>query len=183
MNLRGEVMAVTRMLASEFMKLPTKQKTIIDLRTAAEVANESVAGCIALPIQALTPERCQSALAEHGHTNEPVYLLCQSGVRAEMAVDKLSSKLTHDLVIIEGGLNQLKMSGLTTIQGKSQVISLERQVRIAAGALTVTGGILGSLVHPYFYGISAFVGAGLMFAGITNSCGMAMLLARMPWNQ
>ncbi len=62
-------------------------------------------------------------------------------------------------------------------------MSLERQVRIAAGALTFTGVVLGWLVHPYFFGLSGFVGAGLMFAGITDSCAMGMLIAKMPWNQ
>ena len=63
------------------------------------------------------------------------------------------------------------------------VVSLERQVRIVAGFLTLGGVVLGALVHPGFYGLSAFVGAGLMFAGITDWCGMAMVLARMPWNR
>ena len=68
------------------------------------------------------------------------------------------------------------------IRGK-KAISLERQVRIAAGSLVLTGVILGLFVHPAFFGLSAFVGGGLVFAGITDTCGMGMLLARMPWNQ
>jgi hypothetical protein len=63
------------------------------------------------------------------------------------------------------------------------VISLERQVRIAAGALVLIGAALGAFVSPYWIGLSAFVGAGLVVAGITDTCGMGMLLARMPWNQ
>jgi hypothetical protein len=72
--------------------------------------------------------------------------------------------------------------GLPLAQGK-KAISLERQVRIAAGSLVLLGLVLGWLVHPYFLGLSAFVGAGLFFAGVTDTCGMGMLLARMPWNQ
>jgi len=64
-----------------------------------------------------------------------------------------------------------------------RTISLERQVRIAAGSLVLLGAVLSLLVHPYFIGLAAFVGAGLVFAGVTDTCGMAMCLARMPWNQ
>ena len=67
--------------------------------------------------------------------------------------------------------------------GGSRVISLERQVRIAAGSLVLLGVALGLLVHPAFIGLAAFVGAGLVFAGVTDWCGMGLLLARMPWNQ
>ena len=62
-------------------------------------------------------------------------------------------------------------------------MSLERQVRIAAGTLVVLGTVLGLTVHPGFIGLSAFVGAGLIFAGVTDTCGMGLLLARMPWNR
>ena len=60
---------------------------------------------------------------------------------------------------------------------------LERQVRIVAGFLTLVGAVLGFFVNPYFIGLSAFIGAGLMFAGITDTCGMGMMLAKMPWNR
>ena len=71
---------------------------------------------------------------------------------------------------------------MSVVRGK-KIISLERQVRIAAGFLVLVGAALALVVHPYFVGLSAFVGAGLMFAGITDSCGMGMLLAKMPWNR
>jgi len=73
-------------------------------------------------------------------------------------------------------------AGLPVVRGK-KAISLERQVRIAAGSLVLLGAVLGSFVHPAFIGLSAFVGAGLAFSGITDTCGMGMILARMPWNQ
>ena len=73
-------------------------------------------------------------------------------------------------------------AGLPVVRGK-KAISLERQVRIAAGSLVVVGALLGWSVHPAFVGLSAFVGAGLVFAGITDTCGMGMILARMPWNR
>jgi len=64
-----------------------------------------------------------------------------------------------------------------------RTMSLERQVRIAAGSLVLVGAVLALVVHPYFAALSALVGAGLIFAGVTDTCGMALLLARMPWNQ
>ena len=87
-----------------------------------------------------------------------------------------------NVVNVEGGTQAWDGAGLPVIRGKKSM-SLERQVRIAAGFLVVLGTILGWLVHPGFYGISAFVGAGLVFAGITDTCGMGMVLAKMPWNQ
>ena len=68
-------------------------------------------------------------------------------------------------------------------RGTVKVISLERQVRIAAGSLVFIGVALGCFVHRGFYGLSAFVGAGLVFAGITDFCGMGLLLAKLPWNK
>ena len=76
-----------------------------------------------------------------------------------------------------------RRSGVATSSLSRSAISLERQVQIAAGLLVLLGALLGWLVHPAFVGLAAFVGAGLVFAGITDTCGMGMMLARMPWNQ
>ena len=173
-----------RISAEKFIAQHINHKvTVLDLRTSAEVNNEYIADCACLPVQELTPASFRELLADIGHDNNtPVYLLCQSGLRAEKAVEKLFGEVSVPLVIIDGGLNQLKAAGIKVIKGKGKVISLERQVRIAAGALTLKGAILANVIHPYYIGISAFVGAGLMFAGITNTCGMALMLAKMPWN-
>ena len=68
------------------------------------------------------------------------------------------------------------------VEGK-KVMSLERQVRIAAGSLVVIGAVVGQFVHPGGFGLSAFIGAGLVFAGVTDTCGMGMMIAKMPWNR
>ena len=81
-----------------------------------------------------------------------------------------------------GGTQAWQEMGLPVVRGK-KVLSLERQVRITAGILVLTGALLGWIIHHAFIGISAFVGAGLAFAGITDSCGMGMMLAKMPWNK
>jgi rhodanese-related sulfurtransferase len=87
-----------------------------------------------------------------------------------------------NVINIEGGTLACIECGLPVIRGK-KAITLERQVRIAAGSLVLLGVLLGWLVHPVLVTLSAFVGAGLVFAGITDTCGMGLLLARMPWNQ
>ena len=81
-------------------------------------------------------------------------------------------------------MNAIKQTGISYLQTEHKpMISLERQVRIAAGAMVVVGVILGFAVHAGFFGLSAFVGAGLMFSGITDSCAMGMLIAKAPWNR
>ncbi len=83
---------------------------------------------------------------------------------------------------VEGGTRAWQGAGLPVVQGK-KILSLERQVRIATGTLVLIGAVLGWIIHPAFIGISAFVGAGLVFAGVTDSCAMGAMLAKMPWNQ
>ena len=157
---------------------------IVDVRTRAEVNNEYLEGCCELPLQELT-ESAFAALVKNNNSadNEPVYLLCGSGQRARLAAQQLAGKSSSPLIIIEGGINALKQAGVHLKRGHSSVISLERQVRIAAGVLVILGVLLGFFVNPLGFGLSAFVGAGLAFAGITDTCAMGMALARLPWNQ
>lgn len=175
-------MNTKRISANEYLST-TQPTTTIDLRTAAEYEQECIDGCIALPVQELNEARFKQVLDIAKHSEGPVHLLCQSGRRADMAIEKLRDVSTHELVIIDGGLNALKAAGAKTSVGTRKTISLERQVRIAAGALVLIGVGLGFTAHVGFFGLSAFVGAGLMFAGITDTCGMALMLAHMPWNK
>jgi rhodanese-related sulfurtransferase len=162
---------------------PESQLRVIDVRTHAEVNSESLADCAHFPLQDLNSAAVKAYLEQQGHdSSQPVYLLCASGQRAARAAEQLQTDLGNQLVIIEGGMNALKGLGIDIAKGSGNIISLERQVRIAAGSLVVLGVMLGFTVNPGFYGLSAFVGAGLVFAGVTDSCGMGMVLARMPWN-
>ncbi len=167
----------------DLMSQNTADLCILDVRTAAEVQAESLPNCIHIPLHDLTPERLQAELSKRGKPTASVYLLCQAGRRAEMAADQLKDKVSPELYIIEGGMNAVKQSQISIQQTHKQVMSLERQIRIAAGFLVFTGVVLGTWVNPVFYGLSGFVGAGLMFAGITDTCLMGMLIARMPWNK
>ena len=178
--------STTTISAKEFKQQkqsPESQLRVIDVRTHAEVNSESLADCAHFPLQELNGAAVKAYLEQQGHdSSQPVYLLCASGQRAAKAGELLQGDLDNQLVIIEGGMNALKQLGIDIAKGSGNIISLERQVRIAAGSLVVLGVILGFAVNPGFYGLSGFVGAGLVFAGVTDSCGMGMVLARMPWN-
>ena len=111
-----------------------------------------------------------------------LYVICRSGSRARQACEKLAAAGCTNVVNVEGGTLAWEQAGLPVVRG-AKSISLERQVRIAAGSLVVIGALLGAFVHPYWIALSAFVGAGLVFAGVTDTCGMGLLLAKMPWNR
>jgi len=153
---------------------------LLDVRTPGEFATLHAHGAILEPLESLNPQRILDLLRGQAR---PVYVFCQSGSRAKQAVGQLEKAGVPDCVVVDGGTTAWEAAGLPVERGASKVISLERQVRIAAGALVLTGVLLGVLCHPVFLGLSGFVGAGLMFAGITDRCGMALLLARAPWNR
>jgi len=154
--------------------------TLLDVRTPGEFAAAHVPGATLIPLDELD---CAAFLAERGASDDPIYVLCQSGGRARRAIEQFQRAGYHGCVLVEGGTQAWLDAGLPVNRGASRVISLERQVRIVAGALVLLGVTLGWLVHAGFFGLSAFVGAGLVFAGITDFCGMGLLLARMPWNK
>ena len=153
---------------------------LLDVRTPIEFAEVHVAQARNIPLDGLEP----TALVQSGilPQDQPVYILCRSGGRAGKAAEKFSREGLTNAVVVEGGTLAWIEAGLPVDRGVTKVISLERQVRIAAGSLVLTGFLLTWLVNPYFLGLSAFVGGGLVFAGITDWCGMGLLLARMPWN-
>jgi rhodanese-related sulfurtransferase len=153
---------------------------LIDVRTPAEFREVHVSFARNVPLDRLDPAALRAELGEK--RANPLYLICRSGARGKQAGEKLAAAGMTNVVNVEGGTLACEAAGLPLVRGK-KTISLERQVRIAAGGLVLVGAVLGLLVHPYWAGLSAFVGAGLIFAGVTDSCGMAMCLARMPWNQ
>jgi rhodanese-related sulfurtransferase len=113
----------------------------------------------------------------------PLYVICKSGARAAKACEKFAAAGFANVACVEGGTAAWEQAGFPVVRGTSRVISLERQVRIAAGLLVLLGVVLGWHVHPVFHGLSALIGAGLVMAGVTDWCGMGLLLAKMPWNR
>jgi len=156
------------------------QLRLLDVRTPAEYQAAHVPFAENWPLETLDPAAIVAARGDV--SNGPVYVICQKGSRGANACAKLLAAGMRDVVNVEGGTAAWEQAGLPVVRGK-KTISLERQVRIAAGLLVLIGSALGYFVHPYWIGLAAFVGAGLTFAGITDTCGMGMLLARMPWNQ
>jgi rhodanese-related sulfurtransferase len=154
---------------------------LLDVRTPAEYAEIHVPGVRLAALQRLDAN--EFASTSGFAKDQPLFIFCRSGSRAKQAAEKLEKGGYQQCHIVEGGTLAWAEAGLPVIRGTSKVISLERQVRIAAGAIVLTGALLAQFVHPAFIWLSGFVGAGLIFAGITDWCGMGMLLATMPWNQ
>lgn len=147
---------------------------VLDVRDYPEYAEAHLDGSRLEPLGRL---RERPELAGDGE----VFLLCRSGRRATEAAAALDGRGGVTPVVVGGGIEAWRAAGYPLQRGKGP-ISLERQVRIAAGALVLTGVLLDAIV-PGFRWLAAFVGAGLMFAGITDTCAMGRALARLPWNQ
>jgi rhodanese-related sulfurtransferase len=166
-------------LPVELQKILTAQpsSSVIDVRTPVEFAEVHVPQAQNIPLDELKPSSLQL------RKDQPVYLLCRSGQRAAKAAEKFSREGFSQSIIVEGGTLAWIEANLPVTRSSVKIISLERQVRIVAGSLVLIGVLLGWFVHRGFFGLSAFVGAGLVFAGITDFCGMGLLLARLPWNK
>lgn len=154
---------------------------LLDVRTPAEHSQIHVPGVHLIPLDRL--DAAQLVASGGFSKNKPVYILCQSGGRAKQAAARLEQSGFEKCCVVEGGTSAWAAAGLPVNRGASRVISLERQVRIAAGFLVLSGVLLSQFVNPAFIWLSGFIGAGLIFAGTTDWCGMGMLIARMPWNQ
>jgi rhodanese-related sulfurtransferase len=151
---------------------------LIDIREPAEHAREHITGRLA-PLSKLDVASLAQILPPG---SSPVFY-CQSGSRTRMNTTKLADCVSGDCFVLEGGLSAWKRAGGTTRVDRSQPIELMRQVQIAAGSLVLLGLALAAFVSPAWAALSAFIGAGLLFAGISGWCGMARLLALMPWNR
>ena len=152
---------------------------LIDVRTPVEFREVHVEFARNVPLDHLA---AANIAAGRNGASGPLYVICRSGSRGKQACEKLQALGYTNVVNVEGGTKAWDEAGLPVVRGQ-KAMSLERQVRIAAGTLVLVGALLGYFAHPYWIGLSAFVGAGLVFAGVTDTCGMAMVLARMPWNR
>ena len=158
-----------------------KPHQIIDVRTPREYAAVHAEGARTVPLDELDPAAVKPA--NGAPLDEPIYVICHSGARAAKACDRLHAAGVTNVFNVEGGTSAWEKAGLPVVRGERPPMSLERQVRIGAGALVLLGALLGWQFHPAFHALSAVVGAGLVFAGVTDWCGMGLLLAKMPWNR
>jgi len=151
---------------------------LLDVRTPLEYREIHLPGSHLVPLDQLDP----AAMARKHGADTPCVLICRSGKRAGQAAEKLASAGMKNLQILEGGMLAWTGAGLSANRGE-KVMSLERQVRIAAGAIVLAGVLLSHFVNPAFIWLSGFVGTGLIFAGISDWCGMGLLIAKAPWNR
>lgn len=148
--------------------------TLVDIRSADERARELIPGSKHGALEGLTQLPDVSA---------PIIYHCRSGMRTGQNAARLRAAAPCEAYILEGGLDAWRKAGLPVQVDKSQPIPIQRQVLIGAGSLVLSFVLLGLFVSPVFFALAGFVGAGLVFAGVTGICGMAKVLAFMPWNR
>ena len=150
---------------------------LVDIRESSEYAQEHVPGSRLVPLSVASSYAVKDADAPE----KPVVYFCNSGRRTQNNAELLEKLAGGEAWQIEGGLTAWKQAGLPVERGSS-VLPMFRQIQISAGAAVLLGVVGSWFWHPMFW-LTAFVGAGLMFAGITGFCGLALVLARMPWNK
>ena len=167
------------MTATELSHLLAADDTarLLDVRTAGEFENAHIAGAYNVPLDQL-----------HEHAGEvrrargPVVLICQSGRRAQQAEQVLRSSAMPNVHVLDGGMAAWLALGMPVRRVRARV-SLERQVRIVAGAIVAAGSLAALTVSPLFVVVPLLIGSGLVFAGLTDTCAMGMLLAKLPYNR
>ena len=158
-------------------RLQRRQAVLVDIREADEFARRHVRGALSRPLSGF----------EQAHLKvdpgKDVVFTCRTGMRTGANCQRLAAVVEGPAYVLEGGVDAWAAAGLPVNEDRKAPLEIQRQVHIAAGALVLAGVALGFTLHPAFYGLSAFVGAGLAFAGVTGFCGMATLLAQAPWNR
>lgn len=152
---------------------------LIDVRTPVEFDEVHVGCARNIPLDRLDPKAIMKE--RNGMAGKPLYLICKTGTRSGQALRKFAQAGFENVLEVDGGLSAWQAAGLPVVRGK-KAFGIDRQMRIVAGSLILTGVIL-SYWFPYAIGLSAFVGAGLIFAGLTDICPMMNILGKMPWNQ
>lgn len=157
--------------------LDNNDVSLIDVREPAEYRSKHIDGSILIPLSGISSEKIPTKSSH-------IVLYCQSGRRSLDGCLKLLSQDSFlDVASLDGGIVAWEQAGFSVKKNDSTILPLDRQTHLAAGLLAFSGTILGATVNPLFYIVPGFVGMGLMVAGITGWCGMALLLAKMPWNQ
>lgn len=158
-------------------RLKHGRAVLVDIREPDEFARRRVKGALSRPLS--TFEQVRVAI----EPDRDVVFACRSGQRTAAHWGRLQAAADGGVFALDGGLDAWAAAGLPVEEDRKAPLELMRQVQIAAGLLVLLGLGLGFAVSPAFFGVSAFVGAGLTFAGATGFCGMARLLAAMPWNR
>ncbi len=153
---------------------------LLDVRTPAEFASAHLPGARLAPLDELDAAHF---LKQRGSNDKPIYVLCQSGGRARRAIEKFHRAGFGGCVLVEGGTQAWIDAGLPVNRGESKVVPLMRQVQMVVGFVSAAGAALALTVSPWFALLPLAAGCGLFIAGATGFCGLALMLAKMPWNK
>ncbi|MEM7783325.1 MAG: rhodanese-like domain-containing protein [Planctomycetota bacterium] len=175
-------MSIPTITTNELFRLQDQEPTtlIVDVRTPAEFRTVHARGVVNAPLNDLDP-----AAIVNAHKVDPgttIYMICKMGGRSHKACEKFVASGYSNVANVVGGTDQWILEGHPVVDGEKKVISLDRQVRIMAGSLVFIGSALGYFIHSAWIGLPALIGAGFLFSGLTDTCGMGSILAKMPWN-
>lgn len=158
-------------------KLEQDQVILVDVREPAEFRAEHIPGSYSIPLDKVS-------ISNLPVNNKTIVFICKTGRRSSIVCEKFSNYYPNmEVYSLNGGISAWKEAGYDIITTSKFRIPLEQQIQLMAGTLVLFGVVVGSLVNSFFYLLSGFVGCGLIFSGLTGWCGMAKLLAMMPWNQ
>jgi rhodanese-related sulfurtransferase len=150
---------------------------ILDVRTPGEFEGVHIAGAYNVPLDLLREHSDEIRT----HLDDHVVLVCRSGQRAAQAEQTLHDTGLTNVHILDGGMNSWEANGFSVKRG-AQRWDLERQVRLVAGSIVALS-VLASIFVPGFKWVALFIGSGLVFAAVSNTCMMGMLLAKLPYNR
>lgn len=167
-------MSLTTSVVELHNQVPGKAQ-LIDVRSASEFASGHIPGAVNIPMDQI------EARLDDLHPGVPVVLICQTGKRAQMTAGLLEP-CQREIAVLDGGTSAWIRAGLPVVSSVKTRWSLERQVRLGAGLLVLAGTVLALTIHTNWLFLSAFVGLGLTFAGLTDICLMGEILQKMPWN-
>lgn len=172
-------MSLAKISPEQALRLIEEGAILVDIRERDEHLREKVDGAFHLPLSRL--DEAEVAL----HEGKPVIFHCRSGARTAAHSARLAEKVggVCDAFIVDGGMDAWKKAGLPVSLNRKQPLEMQRQVQIGAGTMGLAGTLLGIFVSPWFLVIPAFVGAGLLMAGVTGFCGMVSVLKHAPWNK
>jgi len=150
---------------------------LIDVRTPGEFETAHIPGSYNVPLDLLREHRDELRT----HLDEQVVLVCRSGQRASAAEEALAAAGLPNLRVLHGGITAWQATGAPIRTGRPRW-ELERQVRLTAGSI-VLAAVLASVVFPPAKWAAAFIGAGLTYAAVSNTCAMGILLSKLPYNR
>lgn len=158
-------------------RLRSGKAVLVDIREADEVARSHLPGARSMPLA--TIEQAHLAI----DPAQDVIFTCRTGMRTGANCDRLAASVVGEAFVLEGGLDGWAAAGLPVAEDRKAPMEIIRQVQIAAGSLVLAGVVLGFAVSPTWFALAGFVGAGLVFAGVSGTCAMATVLKAMPWNR